>query len=151
LNVGNYRIRVAATDAAGKAGAVDINVNTALTEAGPFKMSSLLLGAVTESGMRPKLIFKDEEVLQAMFEMYGIPSATAKMRIGFELTGPDLPKPQVFRPTGQMPSQEPDKFTIFGEVNIGKLPPGDYLITAILQQEGQPEGRVSRSFRKVAK
>lgn len=151
LGPGNYRIRVAATDASGKAGAVDINVDTALTEAGPFKMSSMLLGAATESGMKPKLQFENEEVLQAMFEMYGIPSQTAKMRVGFELTGPDIAKPQTFRPTGMMPSNEPDKFSIFGEVNISKLPPGDYLITAIVQQEGSPEGRVTRSFRKVAK
>jgi hypothetical protein len=50
LNVGQYRIRVAATDASGKSGAVDVNLNTALIQAGPFKISGLLTGSPDEKG-----------------------------------------------------------------------------------------------------
>ena len=109
LNAGQYRIRVAATDATGKAGAVDINVNTALTTAGPFKMSSMMSGAETEAGRVPRMIFSNEEKIWVMFEMYGIPSADAKMRVGFEIVVPDAPKPQTFRPIGMLPTNEPDK------------------------------------------
>ena len=153
LNAGNYRIRVAATDASGKNGAIDINVNTNLTTAGPYKMSGLLIGSASESGMKPRIpIFSDEPSIQVMFEMYGIPGAAAEMKVGFELIQPEPAKPLAYRPTGMLPDgREPDKFSIFGEIPIAKLPPGDYIIHAIVQEKGQPEGRVTRSFRKVAK
>jgi hypothetical protein len=97
------------------------------------------------------MLFSNEEKIWVMFEMYGIPAADAKMRVGFELAVPDAPKPQTFRPIGMLPTNEPDKFQIFGEIPIAKLAPGDYAISGIVQQEGQAEGRVTRTIRKVAK
>ena len=34
-------------------------------------------------------------------------------------------------------------------IPIGALPPGDYIVRAIVSLEGQPAGRVSRTLRKV--
>ena len=50
------------------------------------------------------------------------------------------------RPAGG-PTNEPDKLQVFGEIPVDKLAPGDYVIRAIVQMEGQPEGKVIRTLR----
>ena len=45
-------------------------------------------------------------------------------------------------------SSEPDRFVATGSVNTAKLPPGDYVLRAVLSVNGQPAGRVFRTFRK---
>jgi hypothetical protein len=151
VGVGQYRIRVAATDASGKAGALDIPVNTALAEAGPFKMSTILLVAPPEN--RPRLSFSSEPQIIAMFELYGQPTGQ-NIRIGFEVaesdTGPAM-KGMTIPPSGYNPTNEPDKFQIVGEIPIANLKPGDYVVRGVVQQQGQPEGKVLRTFRKIAK
>jgi hypothetical protein len=149
LAPGQYRIRVAATDTSGKSGAVDVMVNAALSTAGPLKLGGLLLGAQTEKGMSPRLHFSTEEKVLAYLEMYG--QITGPMRVGFELaksdTGPAIATVQANG--GQ--TNEPDKFILNGEMPIANLEPGDYVLRAVVQMEGQPEGKVLRTFRKVAK
>lgn len=151
LNAGPYRIRVAATDASGKSGAVDVNIDTNLTQAGPLKLGGLMLGAPTEKGMSPRLLFSGEDKIQVMFELYGVITADAKMKVGFEVASSDTgPTTTAYQPSAASQLQ-PDKFAIFGEIPIDKLAPGDYVIRAVAQLEGQPEGKVLRTFRKVAK
>ncbi|MDQ2674828.1 MAG: hypothetical protein M3Y40_09260, partial [Chloroflexota bacterium] len=49
---GTYRVRVAATDAKGRAGTTDIDLNAQLTDAAPLKLGNLVLGTDPKS---PKL------------------------------------------------------------------------------------------------
>jgi len=151
LDPGQYRIRVAA-QAGGKSGAVDVDVNASLTTAGTLKMSGLLLGALDEKGgLKPRLIFTPtEEKLQAFFELYGTPTAEVTLKVELAKTdaGPAL---KTFQPTGGGPTEEPDKFSVVTEIPIKDLEPGDYVIRISMQMKGQPEGKIMRSFRKVAK
>jgi hypothetical protein len=151
LGVGPYRIRVAATDASGKSGAVDIPVDTTLTPAGPLKLGGLLLGAPTPTGsLKPQVVFSTEEKVLAYLEMYG--QITGNISAKFELAKSDTgPAITTLPPAGGGPTNEPDKFQINGDIPIAKLEPGDYVIRVLVQLEGQPEGRVLRTFRKVAK
>ena len=87
--------------------------------------------------------------MTAMFEMYGIPSATP-MAVGFEVVPAAGGTPKVFRPTGQQTTAEPDKFQIFGEVPAG-LTAGDYLIRGVVQQQGSEKGTTQRTLRIVKK
>lgn len=150
LDAGRYRVRVAATDTSGKSGAVDVTVNAALTPAGPLKLGSLLLGAPTEKGMSPRVQFSSEEKIIAYLEMFG--QITGGISVKFELAKSDSgPAITTLQATGGGPTSEPDKFQINGEMPIAKLEPGDYVLRAVVQMEGQPEGKVLRTFRKIAK
>ena len=47
-------------------------------------------------------------------------------------------------------TNEPDKFIVNAAIPIGALPPGDFIVRAIVGLEDQPAGRVYRIFRKGA-
>ena len=65
-----YRIRLAATDAAGRNGTADYELAANLTSAGALKLSALLLGSDT-GGFKPLLQFGNEPSAMATFELYG--------------------------------------------------------------------------------
>jgi hypothetical protein len=148
---GQYRVRVAATDESGKSGAVDVTLNVGFTSAGPLKVSSLMIGAPQgASGLRPQLTFSTEEQVIVFLQIYGQLSAgiSVKFEVAKSDTGPAL---STYPPAGGGPTNEPDKLQVFGQIPIAKLEPGDYVIRAVVQMEGQPEGKALKTFRKVAK
>lgn len=150
MGVGQYRIRVAATDSSGKSGAVDVPINTTMTAAGPLKVSSLLIGASTDKGLSPRLQFGTEEKMLVFLEVYG--QITAGLSVKFEVAKSDAgPALDTLPPAGGGPTNEPDKIQVYGEIPLAKYAPGDYVLRAIVGMEGSPEGKVMRTFRKVAK
>ena len=150
LGVGEYRLRVAATDSTGKSGAVDVPVNTALVGTGPIKLGGLLLGATTEKGVAPRVTFTSEEKVIAALDIFG--TFTDQISAKFELAKTDIgPALQTLGAAGGGATNEPDKISIFGEIPIAKLEPGDYVIRVIVEMKGSPEVRTMRSFRKLAK
>jgi hypothetical protein len=148
---GQYRVRVAAVDDAGKSGAVDLTLNVGLTAAGPLRVSSLMVGAPQgANGLKPQLTFSTEEQVIVFLQLYG--PLTAGISVKFELAKSDAgPAMETFPPAGGGPTNEPDKLQVFGAVPIAKLEPGDYVIRAVVQMEGQPEGKVLKTIRKIAK
>ena len=46
---------------------------------------------------------------------------------------------------------EPDRFIAVATIPIGALSPGDFVARAVVEMQGQPAGRVLRTFRKVAR
>ena len=149
-DAGKYRVRVAATDDKGRAGAVDIDVDAGLTPAGPLQLGQMLLLGPRGESFAPQMQFTDEAEIAVMFELYG-PVATnkigAKVDIASAADGKSLVEGQV----GGAPTSDPDRFQLNAKLAIGKLPPGDYVIRATVQAEGHPEGKVTRTLRKVAK
>jgi VWFA-related protein len=147
---GAYRLRVAAADASGRTGTADYDLAAELVTAGPIKLSALLLGAPRgESGFAPALQFRDEKEAIAYFELYGAPTGqlSAKLELAATVDGPPLAQ----APLGAAPTSEPDRFQLNGRIPIASLAPGDYVVRAIVQVAGQPEGRIVRTLRKVAK
>jgi hypothetical protein len=149
VSQGTYRLRVAAVDASGKTGAVDQELVAELTPAGPLKLGALVLTAFRNNSAVPALTFRGEEKIVGVLEMYGQVTAqvSARMELAETLNGPALEKIQ---PGGRQTS-EPDKFILTGEIPIASLKPGDYVVRAFVNLEGQPEGKVIKTFRKVAK
>ena len=147
---GKYRVRVAATDAKGRAGAVDVEVDATLVSAGPLQIGQMLLLAPRGDGFAPQMIFTDEAEAAVVFDLFG-PLTTSKVGLKVDIAatmdGPTL----VEGVLGYAPTSEPDRFTINAKLPIGKLAPGDYVVRAVAQVEGQPEGKVTRTLRKVAK
>jgi len=145
---GDYRLRVAAIDTQGRAGSADVQVSVGLTEAGPLRMSGLVLGQNRPDGFLPKLEFRSEVTALAVLEIYG-GAAGAPVGVAFEiastLNGPAMATfPGAFAAT-----TEPDKFVVTAAIPVGALAPGDYTVRAIVAAQGQPGGRVFRTLRKL--
>jgi hypothetical protein len=97
------------------------------------------------------MVFTDDAELVPYVEIYA-DFATVKFKgaaVDVAAT-PDGPALAQGQPGGQQTS-EPDKFIINGKIPIAKLPPGDYVVRVTVQAEGAAEGKVWRTFRKVAK
>jgi VWFA-related protein len=143
---GTYRMRVAATDTSGRGGTADYEVVAALTDAGSLKLSSVVLGLSRDGGFSPRLQFGAEPVALGSLEIYGgSPGArvSAILEVAATMNGPALVTvPLAIAPGGA------DRYIATGAIPIGALPPGDYVVRAIVGIEGQPAGRVVRTLRK---
>ena len=148
-DAGKIKVRVTAVDESGKGGAVDVDVPTDLTPAGPMKVGGIMLLAPRGASFSPQLTFSTEPEIGVYFEIYGDVSKglNAKVEIASTVDGPAL---ETVKPGGQG-TTEPDKFILNAKISIAKLAPGDYVVRAIVQVPDQPEGRVTRTLRKVAK
>jgi hypothetical protein len=145
---GTYRARVAVTDAAGRAGAADVTVDANLTPAANgLSLSSMLLGTTT-NGFAPKLLFSTEPTATAYFELYGgkpgMP-VSVSVELAASTNGPALTtlQPKISA------SPEPDKYLVMTPINLGALPPGDYVVRAIVGIDGYPATRILRTLRKA--
>jgi hypothetical protein len=142
---GSYRMRVAATDASGKSGAVDAQVALGLVAAGPIQLGDLVLGRMGQSGPAPAMQFSTEEEAVTIVELYGRPTGPLKMYV--EVIG--APGDPIQVPLTPAASSEADKFLLSAKLPIGSLKPGDYTVRAIVAVEGQPEAVVTRTLRKA--
>jgi hypothetical protein len=147
VDPGSYRLRVAATDKAGRGGAADYEFDAQLTAAGSLQLSSLILGISHGGALVPKLQFGREPVALASLELSG-QIAGPRLALGLELTrtldGPAIMKtPLAIERIGE------NHYLATGAVAIGALPPGDYIVRAVVGVEGQAPVRVTRTLRKV--
>jgi hypothetical protein len=141
---GVYRLRVAATDASGRAGTVDIdNFSATLVEAGPIKLGDLVLGKMGQSGLSPVMQFSTEAEAIVIVELYGRPAGGLRMYV--EVIG--SPEP-IQMPLSPAATNEQDKFLLSAKLPIGALKPGDYTVRAVVAVEGQPEGVLTTTLRK---
>jgi 5-hydroxyisourate hydrolase-like protein (transthyretin family) len=146
---GTYRLRFAAVDATGRAGAADYPLMADFTAAGPLKLGSLMVGSLRNNSMTMALQFRDEEKVVGYLEMYGQITGQVKARMEVAAT-PDGPAIATVQPGGAGTS-EPDRFILTAEIPIASLAPGDYVLRAILSMADQPEGKVMKTFRKAAR
>lgn len=148
IEPGRYRLRVAATDATGRGGTVDYQVNAELAPAGPLALSSIMLGLSRSGGFVPRMVFGPEPVALAYLEVYGAPTdspVSIVMELATSVDGPPL-----LRIPGAVGNVRSDSQRIAtGAIPIATLKPGDYVIRAVVQAEGQPAGRVVGTLRKA--
>ena len=145
---GRYRLRIGAIDAAGRYGVIDDTITAELTPAGSLTMSGLSLGVSRSDGFKPRLQFSTEASALAHLELYGGVAGTpvgAVFEISETTDGPAL-----FRVPGAIsPTPDEDRFTVTGAIPVGMLPPGSYVIRAIVGAQGSPAGRVLRTLQKI--
>jgi hypothetical protein len=143
---GLYRLRVAALDSTGRSGTADFEVEAEIVRTGPLKLSSLILGLLRDGKFEPKLQFTTEPLAIAYLELEGAaPGAkvSAAVEVAQTLNGPAVVSvPLVVQPSGD------NRFAAMGSVAVGALPPGDYIVRAIVGTEGHPPTRVVRTMRK---
>ncbi len=145
---GRYRLRVAATDAAGRSGTVDYEVMAELVSSGPLTVSSLVLGLSRGGAFAPRMVFGAEPVALGYLEIYGPagPGVSVSAEIASSPDGPAIG-----------PAIPGSVRTIAGEprsiatvaIPIGALPPGDYVVRVTVAAPGAAPGRVVRTLRKA--
>ena len=147
VNPGAFRLRVAAVDTSGRAGAADTDVLAEVVEAGTLKLSSLVLGLKREGKFMPRLQFTNEPVAIALMDFFGgkqgagIGAILEVLNMGGETI--------VTNRLSIEGTQDPQRFTATGAIPLGALPPGDYIARITIGVDGGPYGRVIRPFRKV--
>lgn len=147
---GEYRMRVAAVDAKGRSGAVDQQINAALTTAGPISLSTPLLGPVpTSGGFSPKLLFDaDDTGVVSYVEAYAVPAGadvTAMLELARTEDGEALGATEA----QVRPGAADDHRLIVGGFSIDTLQPGDYVIRTVISIDGKPVGRAVATMRKA--
>ena len=144
---GTYRVRVAATDAAGRAGTVDSALDAQLTGDGQLKLSSLVLGVAEDGRFAGRMQFYDEPTAVAYLEIYGLPRGelSAELQLAGTEGGPAAVRGAMRITGGASDGQR----VALGGIPIGQLPPGDVLVRAVVSLDGRPIGAASRTLRKA--
>lgn len=145
---GTYRMRVAATDAAGRAATVDYDLDATLESVGSIRMSGLVLGVSREGSFFPRMLFTSEPTAIAQLELIDVPPGirpTAQIEMARSLNGPAV----ISVPGAVTLGQDPAGATVRGVIPLGAFPAGDYVIRVIVSIPGGPSGRVVRTLRKV--
>jgi len=146
---GTYRLRVAAIDAMGRAGAAEENIDAALTPVGPLSLGSLMLGVSRNGATTPQLEFGLEPTAIAYFDIYGGAAGlplTARAEIARDVDGPPL----VTLPLA-LTRADAGRVVASGTVPLGALPAGDYVVRGVVRLETGETGRVTRTLRKAVK
>jgi hypothetical protein len=148
-DAGAYRVRVAAVDAAGRAGVAEADVDVDVTRVGPLSLGSLMLGVSRDGSTSPQLEFRAEPTAIAYFDIYGglegLP-VSVRLEIARTVDGPPaIAQPLVLTRANQ------SRVVASGTVPIGALPPGDYVVRGIVRLESGETGRVIRTLRKLPK
>jgi hypothetical protein len=143
---GPYRIRLAATDASGRAGTADYELTADLVAAGALKLSALLLGASVGT-FKPLLQFGSEPSAMVTFELYGKPpqQLPLKIELAESADGPGLLQ---VAPAGSG-TKDPDRFIVSATLPLESLAPGDYVVRAIVGTPESGQGRLTRTLRKA--
>lgn len=142
---GTYRMRVAVTDAAGRGGTTDTEVQLRLADAGSLRHGSLVMGTDQKS---PKLQFAaaDPQVI-GFLPIFGV-TKDMKVSAVYEIreseTGPPLGTT-----AGNIIEMQGDARMLWGGFGLAPLAPGDYLMRVIVSVDGKEAGTVTRTLRKV--
>jgi VWFA-related protein len=141
---GRYRLRMAATDATGRAGSADYDVAAELLPAGGLTMSALVLG-LSRGGFRPMLTFGAEPAALAYLELYGATATPPTVTVELSLSedGPAL----LAMPAAVADTKDESRRFVTAALPIGSLPAGDYVVRAIVSVDGK-QARTYRTLRK---
>jgi VWFA-related protein len=143
---GSYRLRVAAIDAAGRHGTVEYSFVAALESAGIFKMSTIVLGVSRNNGFQARMMFGGEPTALAYIELYGrAPEPVVRFELAESTEGPPLLTVTARTTT----TQDPERRIAIGALPISSIFPGDYIVRAVVTNDGRPLGRATRTLRKV--
>ena len=144
---GGYRLRVAAIDTTGRTGTADYDVDVELARSGALKISSILLGLSRGGGFVPRLQFIAEPVAIGYVEMSGA-APGAKVTATLELA--DTPNaPARLSVPLSIDAGAAGRYVGKAALPIGALPPGDYVVRAMVGLDDHPMTRVIRTLRKA--
>jgi hypothetical protein len=145
---GSYRLRVAAVDGSGRAGATEETIDAQLAAVGPLWLGSLMLGVSRGGSTTPLLEFGAEPTAMAYFDIYGGDAGlplSARLELARDAEGAAL----VTLPLA-LTRADASRVVASGTLPLGALPAGDYVVRGVVRLEGGETGRVLRTLRKAA-
>jgi hypothetical protein len=146
---GTYRVRVAVVDSSGRAGTTDDEVRAEPVRADPLTMSALVIGTrPAGGGFSPRLEFRGESVAIGLLEIYNVPK-TGTVTVNLDVVSTPEGQPLATAETTLGKGSADDARTAIGGFAIGDLPPGDYLMRAVVSLGGKPVGKVVKTLRKT--
>lgn len=149
---GAYRLRMAASELSGRRGAVDVEFDARLTQAGTFALGPLMFGALAVDAFQPQLQpSADAPAIMAYAEVYGQPAAADTWTATFEIAHTPDGGAIVTTAGSVRSTPDPQRRAALGTLDLTTLTPGDYLVRAIVLRNGAEIGRVSRTLRKAAR
>jgi hypothetical protein len=143
---GKYRLRIAAVDAAGRAGTADFDLNAEITPAGPMQLSGLIFGVLKETTLTNRLSFRgDDAEATILFYLWG--GTTKPISAAVEVLKPngDAAAPSLMP---QVSAQGAGAFLAMAKLPLESLPPGDYQVKVEFTVEGETPGVLTRTLRK---
>ena len=146
---GRYRVRVAASDAIGRRGVVDVPLDAQLTDAGPLQLSTLMAGRLAGGGFQPRFDFATAPDVTGFLEIYGVPllagTPTATIELAATIDGPALAAADM----GIATTPGIDRRVARGTVAISPtLPAGDLILRVRVFLDARPVGLVTRTIRR---
>lgn len=146
---GAYRLRVAASDGAGRVGAADLEFTANLTKAGAFTLSDLMLGQTSGMDFVPAVSFSSERTVTAYAEIYGaMPAPNARPTLAIEVADTMTSAPHLSIPATLEPTRDADRWIVSATIPIDKLMPSDYVVRLVVRAKGAELGRVVRTLHK---
>jgi hypothetical protein len=146
---GDYRLRLVARDEGGRGGTVEDEIRVDVGQAGPLRLSGLVLGAPHGRSFSPALQFRTEAAAVGYLEVYGAPKA-ASVSVIFEIVAANSGPALASAPATVTVAADADDFRFaVGTIPIASLPPGDFLVRATVRLDGRVVGRADRTLRKT--
>lgn len=144
---GRYRVRVAAGDALGRSGAVDVLLDARLTDVGPLQVSSLMAGRLANGAFQPRLDFAGEDEVTGFLELYNVPLLAGVPTVTLELAAtPDGPA-IASADAGVAATAAADRRISRGTVAIpAGTAPGALFLRARILLDGKQLGAVTRAI-----
>jgi hypothetical protein len=146
---GQYRMRVAAVDANGRAGTADYTLAAELTPAATMRLSTLVVGAPKAGSFAPQLHFGAADAAAAGYlEIYGVPKG-GTVTVMLELAPSEDAPALGSTPAQVVPGESEDMRRAVGGFSIAALPAGDHVMRAVVSLDGKVVGRAVRTMRKA--
>jgi VWFA-related protein len=150
---GLYTLKLGVSDDTGKKGSIEHSFNADLESAGQVRIGGPLLAARdSDTGpLRPAITGDfSTDVLQAYFELYSdAPEQLNNASITVEVAQQDVGRTLDSAPVTFQPQTDPRARVGEASVPIALLPPGDYVLRAVINVFGRKAGQVVRPFRIV--
>ena len=146
---GRYRVRVAAGDALGRTGAVDVALDARLTDVAPLQTSSLMTGRLANGAFQPWLDFTGAAEITGFLELYNVPLLAGVPAVTLELAAtPDGPA-LAAADAAVAATPTADRRVVRGTVAIPPgAPAGDLLLRARILLDGKVVGTVFRAIKR---
>jgi tetratricopeptide (TPR) repeat protein len=145
---GDYTIRLAAIDAEGRQGSVHRSVKARLAEAGGVSSSDLIISELARGqGVRPEVHLRLETpALQAMMELVASdPKRLNEARVTFEVAE-SAESEAIVSQRGRLGNAAAGKRPVSAIIDVGVLPPGQYVARAVVNVPGEKRITATRPF-----
>jgi VWFA-related protein len=147
---GPYTLKLAVIDASGRRGSLEHPVKAALISAGGLEMADLVVGPAPAAGraLKPYADLRAEGGLLARVEMYGKdPARLQKAVVTIEVAEGEIGPVLVRVPAAAADAPEGGRRVAQAGLSLGILPPGDYVVRAVVSLDGKAVAGLVRPFR----